>query len=113
MLAAAVASLVSTHASSSTTASRAVPFHSWNSPPTQAALSSWDGEEQTADVVGSIGRQMHLLPGLLTAEEMAALQQQHAEQDRVIARAQQRRWELEDEMLQLQCMLLRAPEGDE
>jgi hypothetical protein len=73
MLAAAVASLVSTHASSSTTASRAVPFHSWNSPPTQAALSSWDGEEQTADVVGSIGRQMHLLPGLLTAEEMAAL----------------------------------------
>ena len=73
MLAAAVASLVSAHASSSTTASRAVLFHSWNSPPTQAALTGWEGDEQTADVVGSIGRQMHLLPGLLTAEEMAAL----------------------------------------
>ena len=46
-------------------------------------------------------------------QALAALQEQHAEQDRVIARAQQRRWELEDEMLQLQCRLLRAPEGDE
>ena len=47
-------------------------------------------------------------------QELAALQEQHAEQARVIARAQQRQSELQEEMLQLQCMLLRgAPRASE
>ena len=63
--------VVAVHASSG--CSRAVAFHSWNSPPTQKVLGGWDGQEQTADVVGSTGRQMHLLPSLLTAAEVDAL----------------------------------------
>ena len=61
--------VASIHASCSS----AVAFHSWNSPPTRKVLSGWDGQEQTADVVGSTGRQMHLLPSLLTAAEVDAL----------------------------------------
>lgn len=37
------------------------------------SLDSWQGHEASADVVGTSGRQMHLLPALLSHEEVAAL----------------------------------------
>ena len=49
------------------------PFHGWNAQTHEVALDGWRGMEQTADVVGALGREMHLLPGLLSAQEIAEL----------------------------------------
>lgn len=47
-------------------------FHGWNAK-ADVALPGWCGNEQTADVVGTTGRRMHLLTGLLTPAEISAL----------------------------------------
>ena len=55
-----------------------VPFHDWSSPHEVSlrgagGTTAWVGAEATANVVGSSGRQMHLLPQLLSGEEIASL----------------------------------------
>ena len=55
-------------------------FHEWNIPPRVVSLRSADGsrtghgEEATASV-GSVGREMHLLPALLSHDEIVATMQ--------------------------------------
>lgn len=61
------------------------PIHAWRSQPSDVTLSCghclWKGVEATADIIGASGREMYLLPCLLTAEETLALHEAAANCD--------------------------------
>ena len=56
----------------------ATAFHDWDTRPRTVALGSgvgpvWRGQEASTTVVGTSGREMHLLPGLVSHDELVSL----------------------------------------